>query len=173
MYVYCLFCRTQRCKAIAQLMEIRGVNRAFSPQILRTQRKEGKNERKSFDLLPGYVFIFNEERMTDYRFFYEMDGVIRRVGKQENGYELVGQDLEFAEQLLEKDGVVGAMHACRNGDEVVLEDPLFRGCQGKITKIDYRKERARVDFVFEKNPCHAWVSLEDVRSLAKPEGGLE
>lgn len=170
MYVYCLFCRTQRCKAIAQLMEIRGAGRAFSPQIIRTQRKEGRNERKSFDLLPGYVFIFSEERMTDYGAFFGMDGVIRRVGLQEDSYELTGEDLDFAMQLLEKDGVVGAMRACRNGDEVVLEDPLFRGCQGKITKIDYRKERARVDFIFEKNPCHAWVSLEDVKSLAKPEG---
>ena len=54
---------------------------------------------------------------------------------------------------------------------MVLEDPLFRGCQGKITKIDWRKERARVDFVFEKNPCHAWISLDNVHSLAKPEEG--
>ena len=171
MYAYCLFCLTQRCKVIAKLMEIRGVDRAFSPQIIRRQRKDGKNERRSYDLLPGYVFIYNEERLTDYQLFYGMHGVIRRVGRTENGYELAGSDLDFAMQLLEKDGVVGSLKICREGDEVVLEDPLFRGCQGKITKIDWRKERARVDFVFEKNPCHAWISLDNVHSLAKPEEG--
>ena len=40
-HAYCLFCLTQRCRAIAKLMEIRGVDRAFSPQIIRKQRKKG------------------------------------------------------------------------------------------------------------------------------------
>ena len=81
MYAYCLFCRTQRCKVIAQLMEIRGAYRAFSPQIIRKQRKQGENVKRQFDLLPGYVFVYSEEPMTDYREFFGMDGVIRRVGK--------------------------------------------------------------------------------------------
>ena len=29
MHVYCLYCRTQRCARIAQLLEIKGMNRAF------------------------------------------------------------------------------------------------------------------------------------------------
>lgn len=40
MYAYCLFCRTQRCTRIAQLLEIKGVDRAFSPKILSKQRKQ-------------------------------------------------------------------------------------------------------------------------------------
>lgn len=173
MYAYCLFCLTQRCRIIAKLLEIRGVDRAFSPQIINTFRKQGDNKKRSKDLLPGYVFIYSEERLTDYRLFYGMDGVIRRVGRQEHGYELAGADLDFAMQLLEKDGVVGAMKLCKEGEDVVLEDPLFNGVQGRVTKIDWRKERARVDFVFEKNPCHVWVSLENVKSLKKPEEGQE
>ena len=169
MYAYCLFCVTQRCRTIAKLMEIRGADRAFSPQIIRRQRKKGENRDIRFDLLPGYVFVFSKERMTDYQQFSGMDGVIRRVGRRDEGYELEGPDLDFAMKLLEKDGVVGAMKTCREGDEVVLEDPLFNGCQGRVTRIDYRKERARVDFVFDKNPCHTWVSLDIVRSVTKPE----
>lgn len=165
MYVYCLFCVTQRCKMIARLMEIRGVRRAFSPQIIRKQRKQGENIPLCFDLLPGYVFIYSEEQMTDYRQFFGIDGVVRRVGNKENGYELEGADLAFAMRLLEKDGTVGSMKVCRIGDEVTLEDPLFRGCQGKVTEIDYRKERAKVEFVFDENSCCTWVSLEDVKNL--------
>ena len=121
MYVYCLFCVTQRCKVIAKLMEIRGAARAFSPQIVRRQRKQGENRDVTFDLLPGYVFIYSAERKTDYTEFYGMDGVIRRVGRRETGYELEGPDLDFAMKLYEKDGLVGSMKTCRIGDEVTLE----------------------------------------------------
>ncbi len=172
MYAYCMFCLTQRCKVIAQLMEIRGAYRAFSPQIIRKQRKQGENVKKQFDLLPGYVFVYSEERMTDYREFFGMDGVIRRVGRTETGYELAGPDYDFAMRLLEKDGVVGGMKACRLGDEVTLEDPLFSGCEGKVVAVDYRKERAKVAFVFDNAKREIWVSLDEVKHLTAPEGEL-
>lgn len=159
-YAYCLFCLTQRCKVIAKLMEIRGAERAFSPQIIRKQRKQGENVKKEFDLLPGYVFIYSEEKLTDYRFFFGIDGVIRRVGKTETGYELAGADLDFAMKLLEKDGTVGGMKACHIGDEVKLEDPLFSGCEGRVTEIDYRKERAKVAFVFDNQKREIWVAID-------------
>ena len=44
---------------------------------------------------------------------------------------------------------------------------LFDGSEGVITKIDYRKERARVDFRFEGNACHTWVAIDGLR---KTEG---
>ena len=162
MYVYCLFCVTQRCAVIAKLMEIRGVYRAFSPRIIRKQRIKGENTEKQFDLLPGYVFIYSEERLTDYQLFSGINGIIRRVGQKEDGYELKGTDLDFAEKLLEKDGLVGSVRVCCIGDQVTLEDPLFNGCQGRVVRIDYRKERAKVEFVFDKNSCSTWISLEDV-----------
>ena len=172
MYAYCLFCLTQRCKVIAKLMEIRGVNRAFSPQIIRKQRKQGENIKKIYDLLPGYVFIYSEERLTDYRFFFGIDGVIRRVGKTGTEYELAGEDLDFAMKLLEKNGIVGGMKACHTGDEVTLEDPLFSGCEGKVTEIDYRKERAKVSFVFDNVKREIWISLDEIRHLSGSEGEL-
>lgn len=169
MYAYCMFCLTQRCKVIAKLMEIKGVDRAFSPQIIRKQRKKGVNVEKHFDLLPGYVFVYSRERLTDYRIFYGMDGVIRRVGRRDDGYELEASDLDFAMKLLEKDGLVGTMRICKVGDQVLLEDPLFAGCQGKVTEIDYRKERAKVEFVFDEHSISSWISLD----LVKPEKKTE
>ena len=83
---------TQRCAVIAKLMEIRGAYRAFSPRIIRKQRKKGENIERRFDLLPGYVFLYSEERLTDYSLFSGIDGVIRRVGRREEGYELEGPD---------------------------------------------------------------------------------
>ena len=170
MNVYCLFCRTQRCSRIAQLMEIRGVDKAFSPKILSRQRKEGKNLDRERDLLPGYVFLFNEERIIDYEIFSGIDGVIRRVGRTETGYELEGADREFALGLLEKEGRVGALNMVKIGETVRLEDTLFDGSEGVITKIDYRKERARGDFRFDGNACHTWVAIDGIRK-ADPGSG--
>ena len=97
--------------------------------------------------------------------FAGIDGVIRRVGKTESGYELEGPDREFALGLLEKDGKVGALKMVKVGETVRLEDALFEGSEGVVTKIDYRKERARVDFKFEGNDCHAWIAVDGIRPM--------
>ena len=129
------------------------------------KKVKGVNLSQEKDLLPGYVFIFHDERIVDYGMFAGIDGVIRRVGRTETGYELEGPDREFALGLLEKDGKVGAMRMVKVGEKIRMEDPLFAGSEGVVTKIDYRKERARVDFKFEGNDCHAWVAVEDVRKV--------
>ena len=170
MYVYCLFCRTQRCARIAQLLEIRGIHRAFSPRILSKQRKQGLNIDRERDLLPGYVFLFSEERLMNYDSFAGIDGIIRRVGRTEAGYELEGADRDFAVGLLEKDGKVGALKMVKLGETVRLEDSLFDGSEGVVTKIDYRKERARVDFRFEGNDCHAWIAVDSIQTVKTGEG---
>jgi len=171
MYVYCLFCRTQRCSRIARLMEIRGVSRAFSPKILTKQREAGVNVPRERDLLPGYVFLFHDERLVEWDIFAGIDGIIRRVGRTEQGYELEGADREFALGLYERNGEVGAMKLVSVGEKVRLEDDLFRGSEGIVTKVDYRKERARVDFKFEGNACHTWVAVDVVRPLPPSKEG--
>jgi transcription antitermination factor NusG len=168
MYAYCLFCQTQRCHAIASLLKKRGVNQAFSPQILKRQRKKGENQDISFDLLPGYVFVFSEQELVDASYFRGIDGIIRRLGRVEDRFQLQDGDLAFAMSLYEKDGIVGAMKAVRVGDQVQLEDPLFQGCQGKITRIDARKQRARVDFIFNAMPCFTWIACDLVNPI-KPD----
>ena len=165
MYAYCLFCRTQRCARIAQLLEIRGAERAFSPKILSKQRKQGVNFDRERDLLPGYVFLFSEERLVNFDLFAGIEGIIRRVGRTETGYELEGADRDFAIGLLEKGGKVGALKMIKLGETVRLEDSLFDGSEGVVTKIDYRKERARVDFRFEGNDCHAWIAVDGIQTM--------
>ena len=165
MFAYCLFCRTQRCSRIASLLEIKGVPRAFSPQILQKQRVQGENKRKYVDFLPGYVFVYTEEKLSDFTMFWGIDGVIRKIGQPDEWYELQGTDRDFAMELLEKDGVVGGMHIVKTGDDVHLDDPLFADRRGVVKRIDWRKERAQVDFTFRGNAYHVWVALEDVEKI--------
>ena len=161
MYAYCLFCETQRCKAIAyQLMHCGITDQAFSPQIIKRQRTKGRNIDVLTDMLPGYVFLFSEKPLPSYAPFYGITGIIRRVGERDNGWALTDGDAEFALNLLRKDGIVGQVAVFKVGDEVCLDDPLFNGCAGRITQIDYRKQRARVEYHFARMDCFTWIAIE-------------
>ena len=152
------------------MLEMRGpVLRAFSPQIVKRQRKQGKNVDVRFDLLPGYVFAYTDEKLADFRFLIGISGIVRRIGDAEDGYALTGSDHDFAMNLYEKDGLVGQVTVFKSGETVVLSDPLFNGCQGKITQIDYRKQRARVEYKFANMGCFTWVAFDMIVKAAPPE----
>ena len=161
MNAYCLFCETGRCKAIAYQIRQRGLaEQAFSPQIIKRRRVRGRNIDAPYDLLPGYVFLFSETPLPGFAPFQGIAGIIRRIGDRENCWALTGADAEFARSLLRKDGLVGQLTVFKVGDEVRLDDPLFNGCAGKITQMDYRKQRARVDYHFAGMDCYTWIAVE-------------
>ena len=60
--------------------------------------------------------------------------------------------------------LIGTLGFAQSDDDYFSsDDDLFGGSEGVVTKIDRRKERARVDFRFDGGACHTWVALEDVR----------
>lgn len=169
MYVYCLFCQTQKCRAVAFALEQRGIPRAFSPRIINRQRVKGKNLDVTYDLLPGYVFVYSDEKLESFDAFRGVVGIIRRLGGAESGYELTGTDYDFAMRLYRKDGLVGYVTVFKVGDEVRLDDPLFAGCQGRITHLDIKKQRARVDYQFANMSCHTWIACDLISAVEKPD----
>ena len=167
-YAYCLFCQTQKCGLIASVLEMRGVDRAFAPQIIRRQRRQGVNEDRVFDLLPGYVFVYSEKELAGYDYLQLVEGIsgiARRIGDREHNWALTGGDREFAMNLYRKNGVVGQFTIFRTGEKVRLTDPLFNGCQGTVTRMDMKKQRARVDYEFAGMHCFTWVACEVIEKL--------
>ena len=162
-YSYCLFCETKKCKNVAASLEKHGVDRAFSPQIVRSQRKQGKNIDRLFDFLPGYVFAFTSEKIIELSIL-RVSGVIRILGTMENDYCLEGSDSDFAFRLLNKNGIIDPIRIINIGDQVTICDPLFSQCQGKIIKIDNRKRRANIEFIFGKMLMHCWVACDILSS---------
>ena len=158
-YVYCIFCETRRCRAVADKLQEKVVDIAFSPQIVKRQRKAGKNIDMLYDLLPGYVFAYSSTELSNISFL-RVDGVIRILGSSDNGYCLTGADKDFANGLLEREGRVDIIKAIRVGDIVFLEDELFYGQKGKILEIDYRKQRAKIEFSFMNTTCYSWVACD-------------
>ncbi|MBR4710783.1 MAG: hypothetical protein IKP10_02040 [Clostridia bacterium] len=160
MYVYCLFCRTQRCRVIADLLEKKGADRAISPQIISRQRKQGRIEEHRHDLLPGYVFVYMDEPLADYAMFAGIDGVIRRLATDGGGDTLAHSDYEFAMELYRKDGVMGALTVLKEHDRVRIRDPFFESFGGIIEYIDHRKQRAKVRFRFDSQERVVWVACD-------------
>lgn len=199
MNAYCLFCRTHKAEDAAIVLEKRGIERAFSPRILRRKRVKGVNIDVEYDLLPGYVFAYSEKDLEEFDVFHGIPGAIRWLredpdrestdaytikssrGKEDNQpeqagqpdqsdpggrestsglYSLTGSDREFAMDLFRRDGVVGKVVILKEGDRVILEDPLFKNSSGRITRIDYKKQRARVEYQFAGTTCHTWIACD-------------
>lgn len=162
-YCYCLFCETIKCKKVAFRLEQSGIDIAFSPQIVRRQRKEGKNIEIVFDLLPGYVFAYSTQPAKGLSQL-KVEGVIKVLGSPENGYCLRDGDLFFALKLLERNGLIDVLNVLHAGDTVMITDDIFSGCEGRVTQIDYRKQRAKVLFDFAGASWNCWVACNIVVS---------
>ena len=156
-FVYCLFCETKRCQTIANQLQGKVVDTAFSPKIVKRQRKSGKNIDVLYDLLPGYVFAFSSCMLKSITPL-KVDGVIKVLGASENNYCLSGADKDFAHGLLSREGRIDIMKVIKIGDTVSLEDELFSEHKGKIIEIDYRKQRAKIEFAFMNTTCYSWVA---------------
>ena len=163
MHVYCLFCQTQRARRIAELLRAWEIGRAFTPRVICRHRVQGKTVERAYDLLPGYVFLFAEQPVTDFSELRKIDGVGRQVGRREDEYELAGPDRAFAMGLLEVDGTVNPMKLVHEGSSVRLMDPLFEHNQGRITNIEDKKQRARVEFTFDGERWITWVAVDELR----------
>ena len=163
MFAYCLFCETLKCKKIARTLEEQGFLSAFAPSIVRRQRLQGKNIDVKYDLFPGYVIAYSNYEVIDWNPIIKVDGVIRRLGASSRNYKLEGTDYEFAIKLFEKEGTIGVVKVYRVGDRIELDDPLFMGCKGIISKIDFRKQRARVEFRFSEMNCYTWIACDIIK----------
>ena len=172
MYAYCLQCMTQRCKTIARVLEAWGFGRAFSPNIVQYQRKKGVNEEKVRDLLPGYVFLYRETPLLNPIPMFYIDGVTRILKQSEGGWELEGRDYDFAMELREKDGTVGVVKMVKEGDRVRVTDPLFADYDARVVKVDYRKSRAQIAFMFDNKEFMIWTACDMLFTDDKPEKNI-
>ncbi len=153
MHSYCLFCQTQRCERIAQLIQsVHGV-RCISPRIIQRKWVKGRCLEETHHWLPGYVFVYSEEPIVP---SFPVDGIIRVLG---NG-ELTGRDLLFAETLYSQGGVMGAVQLVQVGDRCRVSDPLWQNMQGTVVKVDRNRKRCCLEFEFAKTKRTVWVGYD-------------
>ena len=155
MHAYCLFCETQKASFIAQMIEQNHGFRCISPQIIQRKWVKGVCLEEKHNWLPGYIFFYTDEPLE--RKFY-FPGVLRWLGEG----ELKGEDRAFADMLYERGGVMGTIRLAEVGDRCVVNEPAWRGLEGRIVKLDRGRKRCCVEFSFDNSRITAWVGYEMV-----------
>ena len=170
MYIYCLFCSTEKCGQIARrAAELYGC-RAISPKQVQHTWSKGKMIDRENDLLPGYVFLFFQDRVENISVFRAINGVIRCLSDTSRQYELTGADERFAMILYRKNGVIGKTAVYREGQRIHVCRGAFEGLETKILKVDRRNSRIQIEIPFAMRPVKTWVEYEIVET-SDQDGG--
>ena len=171
MYSYCIFCTTVKCGMIAAAIRQKFGFTAFSPQIVQRKWVKGECLEEIKPYLPGYVFLYTEEPLTEFRELRMMEGVGRYLGQRDDGYQLQGNDRSFAEMLYAHNGVIGIMKTYREGDRVKLVKQMMGGFDARIIRLDPRKGRAQLQYEFDGSSYKVWVGYDMIDDSDPPPEG--
>lgn len=160
---YCLFCNTIKSESVASLLPKRMDCRAISPKIIQRKWIKGQCFEEIKDYLPGYVFLYTDEPLRDFRALWSVEGVLRLLGRREEGYLLNGDDAHFADMLYTNHGVIGILKAYEVGDRIVLAGESLPGFEGEVIRVDRRKGRAQVLIHFDEREIKLWVGFNLIR----------
>ena len=167
MYAYCFFCNTAKCAMVAAAIRQKFGYVAFSPKIVQRKWVKGACYEERKDYLPGYVFVYAEAPIADFREIRIMEGVLRFLGQRDDGYRLAGEDLQFARMLYAHDGTIGILKAYSEGDRVKLAKDMMGGFEGEIIRLDRRKGRAQIQYNFDGSSYKVWVGYEMIDDKGK------
>lgn len=155
---YCLFCETQKCATIAQIIErTRGI-RCIFPQVIQRKWVKGNAQEVRHSLLPGYIFLYPEAPLEK---MIWIPGVIRTLGNR----ELLDEDLAFATMLEEQNGVIGTIRLAQVGNRCTVADPLWEKMEGKVTKIDRGRKRCCIEFSFDGVGRTVWLGYDIIQPI--------
>lgn len=150
MYYYCLFCMQRRVPVIRTILyNYLPTARIISPQWVQLKWVKGVSFEEEHPLFPGYLFLYTEEPIANFRSIMTIDGVVRFLGVRDDGFQLCHDDLQFAKMLLECDGRVGNFKVYQVGDRIHLAKGVLAGFDGKIVKVDRNRRRLQVEFTFD------------------------
>lgn len=165
MYTYCVFCDTQRCGEIARQAEIQLQCRAIRPKRERLKWVQHKPVREINDLLPGYIFLYTEEKIEDLSTLRRIRGVVRCLSDTEHQYVLQGSDEAFALMLLQNNGVIGRIPVYEEGQTIRITEGVFGGVEASILRVDRRQARMEIALPFDKSIVKTWIEFEMVENV--------
>ena len=167
MYVYCLFCEAGKSKYVARFAEELYGCRTLAPKQIQHTWSGGQMIDRVRDLLPGYVFLFTEEKIPNPASLTMMQDVNRCLRDSSQRYELSGNDEQFALMLLRKDGVIGKTPVYQEGDCIRIREGAFAGLETRILKVERRASRMLVEIPFADQAVRTWLEYEIVENLEK------
>ena len=162
MFTYCLFCETAKCGYVAYSAEKKYGCRAISPKQVQHTWSKGKMADIEHDLLPGYVFLYSENRRLRGESLRTIEGVIRCLADLENRCELSGSDEQFALMLLQSNGVIGKTKVYQEGSLIRICQGVYEGVEARILKVNHRNTRMQIEIPFASQKIRTWVEYEIV-----------
>ncbi|NBC29525.1 MAG: antiterminator LoaP [Spirochaetes bacterium] len=143
-------------------LELPGVRRLFWPRRMLKIRRRGIVKRAEVPVFPGYVFLEGDTITAEtYQKLKRLPNFLRFLPDNEDVRPLGSEDKRVIAQLVSYGEVVQPSRVTfdENSRILVLEGPL-KGLEGRISKVDRRKGRAKVkldlyddsfevDFAFE------------------------
>jgi transcriptional antiterminator NusG len=125
------------------------ITKIYFPKRQIDVRRRGIITHTSPGIFPGYIFveIDEEDDILNYHWaFRRTDGFYRFLKSNQNICPLQNKDLELVLHFIKKVGPLAGkskVYFNANSRIVVVEGPLM-GLEGKIIKVDKRKERAKI-----------------------------
>ncbi|MFP4375914.1 MAG: antiterminator LoaP [Spirochaetales bacterium] len=118
----------------------------YFPRRKLSIRKKGQRKEVSAPIFPGYIFLQDGEiGETLFQAIKRVPGFYRFLESNQRIIPLSGDDLELISHFIKFGEVIGksTVKFDENSRIYVLSGPL-EGLEGKIVKIDKRKQRAKV-----------------------------
>jgi len=137
--------------------------KAINPIVIKRKWTGSTYKEITYSLMPGYIFLFSNERMEP-RKVRTLDGVLKVLQYDDGAYALTAEDERLARWLALYDGTIGVSQAVRAGDRIqVVQGPLKDNI-GRVTKVDKRRQRAKVEFQFNDTVFSAWMDFDWVET---------
>ena len=156
----CIYCRTGCEEQLATDIRMCWPDaEAISPSKLRYRRINGKPVEEKTPLFPGYIFMRLNNGFPLYRM--KQNGLLYKVLRDSDGdWRLSGADRDFAEKIFKSSGLFGFSKAFYEGDRIrILEGPL-KELEGKIVRVNHRKQTAQVQLSIQGMDMNVWLGFE-------------
>ena len=147
-------------ESVAALLPKRIDCRAISPKIIQRKWIKGKCFEEVKDFLPGYVFLYTNDPLREFRVLWSVEGVFKLLGRREEGFLLSDDDARFAEMIYANQGVIGILKAYEVGDRIFLSGEFLPGYEGEVIRVDRRKGRAQILIHFDEREIKLWVGFD-------------
>ena len=173
-YVRCAFCLTGSEESVARKIEKKRLGRVLIPRKVKPFRVNGQWVDRTELLMPGYLFVFSEEKYP-FSGLKAVDGIVRVLtygDRDEEGF-LTGWDLDFAAWLQKEDGLIGKLDAIQEGDFVRITDGALRDMQGRAVGMNRHRHMVNVEVTLFGAKRNVWLGYEVIKTVPEKPDAAE
>lgn len=152
---------------LAEQVDLPEVRRFLWPRRMLKIRRGGRTRKEEVPVFPGYVFVETEEMTPEvHEKLRRLPYFLRFLPENEDVRPLSESDKRVVTQLLSHGEVVQPSKVSfdENSRIRVLEGPL-KGLEGRITRVDRRKGRAKVRLDLYDNAFEVDFAFESMEGL--------